>query len=142
MVLYSNEPADKEKLVSFKNSFLIIDEVQTIPKVLLPNLISLLKELTEKYNSKILLVSATIPDELQGLPKLATPEEVEDRYLQMTAKRIEYRDVLDAAREVLLLGGDGRTLFMFNTRRKALDFFEKVAGLSLMLFTCLRASEA
>ena len=91
MVLYSNEPADKEKLLSFKNSFLIIDEVQTIPKVLLPNFISLLKALTEKYNSKILLVSATIPDELQGLPKLATPKEVEDQYLQMTAKRIEYR---------------------------------------------------
>ena len=126
MVLYSNEPADKEKLLSFKNSFLIIDEVQTIPKVLLPNLISLLKALTEKYNSKILLVSATIPDELQGLPKLATPKEVEDRYLQMTAKRIEYRGVLDPTSEVPLLGVDGHTLFMFNTRRKALGFFEKV----------------
>ena len=91
MVLYSNEPADKEKLVSFKNSFLIIDEVQTIPKVLLPNLIALLKALTEKYNSKILLVSATIPDELQGIAKLVTPKEVEDKYLQMTAKRIEYQ---------------------------------------------------
>ena len=129
MVLYSNEPADKEKLVSFKNSFLIIDEVQTIPKVLLPNLTALLKALTEKYNSKILLVSATIPDELQSLPKLATHREVEDRYLQMTAKRIEYRAVLDAASEVPLLGGEGHTLFMFNTRRKALGFFEKIVVL-------------
>ncbi|MCL4430572.1 MAG: CRISPR-associated endonuclease Cas3'', partial [Chloroflexi bacterium] len=84
MVLYSNEPADKEKLLSFKNSFMIIDEVQTIPKVILPNLMSLLKALTEKYHSKILLVSATIPDELQDLPKLATPKELEETYLQMT----------------------------------------------------------
>ena len=129
MVLYSNEPADKEKLVSFKNSFLIIDEVQTIPKVILPNLVSLLKALTEKYNSRILLVSATIPDELQNLPKLTTPEDLEERYLQMTAKKIDYRDVLDATREVPLLGCDERTLFMFNTRRKALSFFEKVSML-------------
>jgi CRISPR-associated endonuclease/helicase Cas3 len=129
MVLYSNEPADKEKLVSFKNSFLIIDEVQTIPKVILPNLRALLKVLTEKYNSKILLVSATIPDELNDLPKLATLKEVEDRYMQMTAKRIEYRNVLDAASEVPLLGGEGHTLFMFNTRRKALSFFEKLSVL-------------
>ena len=128
MVLYSNEPADKEKLVSFKNSFLIIDEVQTIPKVLLPNFTALLTALTEKYNSKILLVSATIPDELQGLAKLATPKEVEDKYLQMTKKRIEYRqDALDPAGEVALLGGEGHTLFMFNTRRKALSFFEKLS---------------
>ena len=128
MVLYSNEPADKEKLVSFKNSFLIIDEVQTIPKVLLPNFTALLKALTEKYNSKILLVSATIPDELQGIAKLATPKEIEDKYLQMTAKRIEYRqDALNPAREVALLGGEGHTLFMFNTRRKARSFFEKLS---------------
>ena len=128
MVLYSNEPADKEKLISFKNSFLIIDEVQTIPKVLLPNFTALLKALTKKYNSKILLVSATIPDDLQGLDKLATPKEVKDRYLQMTAKRIEYRqDALDPADEVALLSGEGHTLFMFNTRRKALCFFEKLS---------------
>lgn len=129
MVLYSNEPSDKEKLLSFKNSFLIIDEVQTIPKVLLPNLIALLEALTTEYNSKILLVSATIPDELLGLPMVATPEDVEERYLKMTAKRIEYKEVLDANREVPLLRADERVLFMLNTRRKALCFFEKVSEL-------------
>ncbi|MCW4009943.1 MAG: CRISPR-associated helicase Cas3' [Candidatus Bathyarchaeota archaeon] len=129
MVLYSNEVSEKKKLLSFKNSFLIIDEVQTIPKVLLPNLIALLKVLTKKYHSKILLVSATIPDELLGLPMVATPDDVEEQYLQMTAKRIEYMEVLDANREVPLLRVDERVLFMFNTRRKALCFFEKVSEL-------------
>jgi hypothetical protein len=91
MVLYSNQVSDKEKFVSFKNSFLIIDEVQTIPKVILQNPVSLLKVLSERYNSKVLLVSATIPSELQGLPKLGPPTETVDRYLQRTAKRIEYK---------------------------------------------------
>ena len=127
MVLYSNAAAEREKLISFKNSFLIIDEVQTIPKAILPNLISMLKVLTEKYHSKILLVSATIPDELQGLPKLNTQKELEETYMQLTAKRIEYRATLDAASEVSLLGNDGHSLFMFNTRSKAMGFFEKLS---------------
>ena len=129
MVLYSNKVSEKKKLLSFKNSFLIIDEVQTIPKVLLPNLIALFKVLTEKYHSKILLVSATIPNELLGLPVVQTPKDVEEQYLQMTRKRIEYKEVLDANREVPLLRADERVLFMFNTRRKALCFFEELSEL-------------
>ena len=126
MVLYSNTPDDKRKLVSFKNSLLIVDEVQTIPKVLLPNFIALLKAIAEKYNSRILLVSATIPAELQILPQLKTSEALEKKYLQTTVKRVEYKPTLDLVAEVAGLKTDDRTLFMLNTRRKALDFFNKL----------------
>lgn len=128
MVLYSNRVSDKEKLVSFKNSFLVIDEVQTIPKVILRNLVTLLKVLSERYNSKVLLVSATIPDELQGLPKLAAPTEIVDRYLQRTAKRIEYKEALEPESEARFIGCEGHTLFMLNTRQKALDFWGKLSS--------------
>jgi len=128
MVLYSNTPADKRKLVSFKNSFLIVDEVQTIPKVLLPNFIELLKVLAKKYHTKILLVSATIPYELRNLPMLSTSKELEEIYLQRTVKRIEYNDSFDPAN--VALGKNERTIFMFNTRRKALCFFEKLQTMS------------
>ena len=64
MTLYSNSSSDKIKLLSFKDSLLVVDEVQTIPKFLLPNLLGLLKVLAEKYNARILLVSATIPEQL------------------------------------------------------------------------------
>jgi len=127
MVLYSNTPDDKRKLISFKNSFLIVDEVQTIPKVLLPNFIALLTAITEKYNSRILLVSATIPAELQKLPMLTTSEELEKKYLQTTVKRIEYRQTLDPVAEVAGFKADDRTLFMLNTRRKALRFFNELS---------------
>lgn len=130
MVLYSNKPADKEKLVSFKNSFLIIDEVQTIPKFLLPNFIALLKTIAKKYNSRILLVSATIPHELASLPQLKISADIEKEYLCMTAKKIDYRnDGLDVSKEVALFRDDERALFMFNTRRKALAFFEQLSAL-------------
>jgi CRISPR/Cas system-associated endonuclease/helicase Cas3 len=45
------------------------------------------------------------------------------------------------AKEVSLLGGNGHTLFMFNTRRKAISFFEKLYPLkpdSLYLSTGIR----
>ncbi|MDR2203630.1 MAG: CRISPR-associated helicase Cas3' [Nitrososphaerota archaeon] len=129
MVLYSNTPADKRKLVSFKNSFLIVDEVQTIPKVLLPNFVALLKELSKKYNSKILFVSATIPNELHDLPMLKNSKVLKDDYLQRTVKRIEYNETFDPIGEATLLGDNARAIFMFNTRRKALGFFESVSAL-------------
>ncbi|MCL1965829.1 MAG: CRISPR-associated helicase Cas3' [Candidatus Bathyarchaeota archaeon] len=128
MVLYSNTPSDKRKLLAFKNSFLIIDEIQTIPKLLLPNIIALLKAIATKYSSKILLVSATIPDELRNLPTLRTHKALEETYMQMTVKRIEYKSTLNAD-EVTLLEDKARTVFLFNTRRKALNFFEQISAL-------------
>ncbi|MGD0406615.1 MAG: CRISPR-associated helicase Cas3' [Candidatus Bathyarchaeia archaeon] len=129
MVLYSNEPADKEKLLAFKNSFLIIDEVQTIPKFLLPNLLSLFRVLVDKYNSTILLVSATVPQEVNGLPMLNTPDEVKDNYLRLTSKRIEFKAGFDVSLEVPVLGSDERVLFMVNTRRKACKLYEDISRL-------------
>jgi CRISPR/Cas system-associated endonuclease/helicase Cas3 len=129
MVLYSNTVADKRKLVSFKNSFLIIDEIQTIPKVLLPNFVELLKAIATKYHSMILLVSATIPNELQNLPQLQTPKKLEKIYLQRTVKQIKYVPSFEYA-DVVPSGENERTIFMFNTRRKALNFFEKIRRLS------------
>jgi len=48
----------------------------------------------------------------------------------MTVKKIGYQDTpLDVSKEVALLRDDERTLFMFNTRRKALAFFEQLSTL-------------
>lgn len=130
MVLYSNAPAEKEKLLAFKNSFLIIDEVQTIPKFLLPNLLSLFRVLVDKYNSTILLVSATVPQEVNGLPMLKTPDEVKDSYLRLTKKRIEYKEApFDVSLEVPVLGSNERVLFMVNTRRKACKLYKDISQL-------------
>ena len=62
-----------------------------------------------------------------GFTQANPQKELEEQYLQMTAKRIEYRAILDAASEVSLLRNDGHSLFMFNTRSKAMGFFEKLS---------------
>src|SRR3989344_5964851 len=91
MTIYSNAQSDKMKLASFKNSLLILDEVQTVPKCLLPNIISLLKYMSKKMNFKVLLVSATIPYELSKLPKISCPENIKQRYLNHVKKYILYQ---------------------------------------------------
>lgn len=128
MTIYSNSATDKMKFLSFKNSFLIIDEVQTIPKFLLPNLISVLKSLAEKMNSRILLVSATIPNQIKkaNVSTLRFPKDVKDEYMKRTIKDIDFRKTLDFEEEADTFDNRERILVMANTRRKALDLFEKL----------------
>ena len=125
MILYSNAPADKMKLISFKESLLIIDEVQTIPKFLLPNLIELLKLLAETYDSKILLVSATIPEQLKnGLKMLSFPKDISSNYLKRTSKKIEYIQKLEPSK--IKCGAD-KVLFIANTKKKARQIYEAIS---------------
>lgn len=124
ITLYSNRPQDKMKMLAFRNALLIIDEVQTIPKFLLPNLVNLLSVIAEKFNSRILFVSATIPDALCMLPTLKYPQKTEDTYLKATLKYIQYLPQLDVAD---IDGEAGRVLIMVNTRRKAHDIYHQIS---------------
>lgn len=121
MTLYSNNSSDKLKLASFKNSLLIIDEVQTIPKFLLPNLIQILSQLTRYLKTKILLVSATIPHELKSLNKIKIPANIITDYLEVIQKEISFigqMDVPNFEKQKLLI--------MANTRRKTVGIFTRV----------------
>ena len=84
---------------------MIIDEVQTIPKFLLPNLSLYLGCLVDKYNSTILLVSATVPQEVKDLPMLKySRRKWKDSYLRLTSKRIEFKAAFDVSLEVPFSG--------------------------------------
>jgi len=121
ITLYSNNQSDKLKLASFKNSLLIIDEVQTIPKFLLRNLIELLSELVKNMNTKVILVSATIPHELESLNKNRISDDLLNSYLNFTKKNISFIGKVDVPSY-----DEKRTLIMTNTRRKAATMFENV----------------
>ncbi len=117
MILYSNSHSDKLKLVSLKNSLLIIDEVQTIPKFLLRNLVSHFKVLTESLGCKIILVSATIPHEISTLPRIAVKKEIIDEYLKHTKKDIIFSElnISDTTNQKILI--------MSNTKKKSANTF-------------------
>lgn len=128
-ILYNNAADDKLKLLSFKNSFLIIDEVQTIPKFLLPNLLKLIFIISKKLNSKVLFISATVPaqiEEFSEIKKINAPSCLETEYLDKTLKKIHYVEKLDLER--LASFKDGPNLIMVNTRKKAVEKFYSLSG--------------
>jgi CRISPR-associated endonuclease/helicase Cas3 len=123
MTLFSNKSSHKLKLLSLKNSIIIIDEIQTIPKIIIPHLIKFLQQLSKYMKSKILLVSATIPFELSLLPEIKISDSVVKPYLEKTQKNILFIGNL-----ILLdiLNKEKRVLIMANTRKKTANIFNRI----------------
>ena len=124
ITLYSNTHRDKLKFASFRNSLLIIDEVQTIPKFILKNIIQMLKVMGEYMKTKVLLVSATIPHELSEIHKIALPNDLVASYLNKTTKKIRYISKLDYAKI-----NQANFLIMANTRKKAVEHWKRLSNM-------------
>ena len=120
MTLFSNKTRDKIKMASFRNSVLIIDEVQTIPKPILSNLKSIFEQMHKYMGTRFILVSATIPHEISDLPKIELSSEMLNAYLLQTQKQISNAP-LDTAQIPI-----DKTLVMANTRKKAVNLFFEI----------------
>lgn len=120
MTLYSNSSKDKMKFASFKNSVLIIDEVQTIPKPILSNLQEIFKKMYQLMGTRIILVSATIPNEIRDIRRVELSDDILNDYLSMTKKQILIQ-ALDVQNIPVK-----KTLVMANTRKKAIQLFSKI----------------
>ena len=125
LTLYSNHAADKLKLMSFKNSLLILDEIQVVPKFLLPNLMDLLQEMCAKMNSKVIFVSATVPYELTAkrLSVCKPSAKTLGEYYDLTMKGVDF---IGPLKSLPAATGGARILVMANTRRKALGLLKLV----------------
>jgi CRISPR-associated endonuclease/helicase Cas3 len=127
MTLYSNSHSDNLKLLSLKNSLLIIDEIQVIPKFLLPNFLKVLKAMCDLVHSKVLLVSATVPAELYSAenvqPKILTLyPELAKEYHDITMKKIQFHKKFPPIPIIII----GRNLYMVNTKRKSSFLFNNL----------------
>ncbi len=120
MTIYSNKTQDKMKLASFRNSVLIIDEVQTIPKPILSNLKEIFKKMNQYMRTKFILVSATIPHELNDIKKVKLSKDILDDYLKKIEKQISFAP-LDVTKIPI-----ERTLVMANTRKKAVTRYSEI----------------
>lgn len=119
MTLYSNMHSDKLKLLSLANSLLIVDEIQVVPKFLLPSFIDLLGIICKTMNSRVLLVSATIPHEIRSKMQINNlPDNLAGEYYRLAKKEVKFHTSL---RLPTLKGRN--VLIMLNTRRKAQKVF-------------------
>lgn len=121
MTLYSNTAKEKLKMASFRNSILIIDEVQTIPKFILSNLKDIFQKMGQYMGTKIILVSATIPNEINEISKVKISKDLLDDYLDQTQKQIAI-ETLDIPTLII-----NKTLVMANTRKKAVNLYNNIA---------------
>jgi CRISPR-associated helicase Cas3 len=122
ITIFSNKQSDKLKLASFRNSLLIIDEVQTIPKYILKSLVHILISMYKFLGTRTLLVSATIPHELHAVPRNQPSKETFQSYLDLTKKQVSFQRW--SPNEIK----KGKTLVMANTRRKAANIFKEIKG--------------
>jgi len=125
MTLYSNGHSDKLKLFSLANSLLIIDEVQVIPKFLLPSFLELLGIVCKKMNARVLLVSATIPYEIKSKLRInEIPPKLSIEYYRLARKKVKYHSSLNRPP----IRKEDNMLVMLNTRRKAKGMFDVVSS--------------
>lgn len=120
MTIYSNTASDKLKFASFKNSVLIIDEIQTIPKPILSNLKKIFKTMNQYMGTRFILVSATIPHELKDIESIKLPSDILPSYLSQTKKQIK-NCPLDIPKIPIK-----QTLVMANTRKKASHLYSEI----------------
>lgn len=122
--LYANHKASAMKLVSLAKSLMIIDEIQTIPRFMRQTTMDLLCKLCEECGSKVVLASATVPSELKKIHTVGMDSKAKAEYLQLTSRSIDMGTV--EANEVAKAAGLS-PLVMFNTRKKAAEFYDKIA---------------
>lgn len=126
--LFSSRPGRCRKIHNIANSVIILDEAQTLPDTLLTPSLAMFEELTARYNTSIVLCTATQPALLSRWPfgsetrEIATDREAFD---EAFGGRVEYEQagvigVEGLASELL---GHNQALCIVNSRLKAREVY-------------------
>lgn len=126
LTLYANHKASAMKLVSMAKSLIIIDEIQTIPRFMRQTTMDLLGKLCEECDSRVVLASATVPSELKNIHTVGMDNKAKAEYLQQTSRSIDM-GTIDASEVIKAI--DMSPLAMFNTRKKAAEFYKKITSI-------------
>jgi len=134
--LFSNRPSKCRKVHNISDSVVIFDEIQTLPKEILQPTLTMLKNVQELMHTSFLFCTATQPafakrtgfDGIENIVSLIdNPGEVYD-----ATRRVEYELVngLEKIDQNELYASvrcsTGSTLVIFNTKKSALQFYERV----------------
>ncbi len=142
--LFSNRPSDLRRLHNIARSVVILDEVQTLPKGFIGTILSMMRGLAEEWNTTFVFCTATQPafeksrscndNDIRWAAGSIKPVITEDlqRQLFCDLKRVrdpkwpkadEKRTWDQIADEIQ---AQERVLCIVNTRRHALELYEKV----------------
>ena len=124
---FSNHNKDNLKLETLRDSVVIIDEIQNIPRVLLKSIAAAFNEFSKRYDIHFIIMSATMPHiaaELESFTELSEPilyKREKDRYEIVYEPDIKGLD--DLVNEILK-HQDESALCVVNTISKAKKLYE------------------
>lgn len=124
---FSNHNKDNLKLETLRDSVVIIDEIQNIPRVLLKSIAAAFNEFSKRYDIHFIIMSATMPHiaaELESFTELSEPilyKREKDRYEIIYEPDIKGLD--DLVNEILK-HQDESALCVVNTISKAKKLYE------------------
>jgi CRISPR-associated endonuclease/helicase Cas3 len=135
--LFSTENSPARKFHKIANSIILLDEIQSLPIKYWEPVEEAFKVLAEKFNTKIVLMTATQPELIEKEDsKEAIPEEKKEGYFE-AFDRVDYefdiqeeRSIESLAKEIKDSCGSGKDLMaVLNTRNSCEAVYEKVEKL-------------
>lgn len=131
--IFSNKNRDLTKFWRLENSVIILDEIQSIPRVLLKDVAETLAFLSEAYNIHFILMSATIPAIKKFLGEESYAEllseeyyEDNDRYTIVPNFNMSFEELEEDIRKKSKMQS---VLCVVNTKKLASKIFEDLQGL-------------
>jgi len=133
---YSNKNRDLIKFWTLRDSVIIFDEIQAVPRILLKDLSETIDFLSREFNIDFILMSATIP----AIKKFFKPKTASDlldlKYYSMdfnnrySVKFIEKIDTAGKLTEQILKKSEKSNSLacVVNTKKLALEIYEKIEG--------------
>ncbi|MBU0992172.1 MAG: CRISPR-associated helicase Cas3' [Proteobacteria bacterium] len=131
---YSNQNRELIKFWTLRDSVVIFDEIQAIPRILLRDFAETITFLSRELNMDFILMSATIPSLKQFLPSDAWCDMLDTKYYSMDFNNryaLAFREEIDTEEKLSVQiqrasKENTSVVCVVNTKKLALDLYEKV----------------
>ena len=131
---YSNQNRDLVKFWALKDSVIIFDEIQSIPRILLRDFAKTVRYLSDELNVDFILMSATIPAVKPMLPPDTWCNLLDERYYAMDFNNrytLAFKEEINTPKILVeqirkAVGRHNSVLCVVNTKKLAWDIFKEV----------------
>jgi len=126
--IFSNHNRDNLKLEALRDSVIIIDEIQNIPRTILESIISTLNSLSKIYNIDLIIMSATLPHLYDLVENSSILSENWFFKLKSSRYRLIYKQDINSyerlKEEILKNISNNSILCVVNTIKKAKELYK------------------
>lgn len=135
--LFSNHNRDNVRLETLRDSVIIVDEVQNIPRTLLKSVSFIFNEFSKRYNIDFIIMSATMPniyDEFENAQIVSNDSfytEKNNRYILSYEENLGSYESLSEA----IFHEEGSVLCVVNTIEKAKTLYKLIDNTDCYLLT-------